>query len=214
MITNMSHTSSLLKASLISCVKQQTLLFNKINIELNAGELLFIHGANGTGKSSLLRIMAGLATPASGDVTWQQTSITHHKHDFQNNLHYISHDNGLKLGLTVSENISLLQTLHENNLANKHEVLATLQLTAQQNTIARNLSAGQKRKLALAKLLLIEKQIWILDEPLTALDQNAQQLFLNLLQTHLTNNGICILTSHQPLANTFVNMKTLELAAC
>ena len=210
----MPDTTNILKASTLSCVKQHTLLFANINFELRAGESLFIQGPNGSGKSSLLRIIAGLATPAKGELIWQQTSIANNKYDYQQALHYISHDNGLKLGLTVTENILLLQTLHENMQKDKKEVLAALQLTAQQNIIAQNLSAGQKRKLALAKLLLIKKQIWILDEPLTALDHNTQNIFLNLLQEHLNNNGICILTSHQPLTTTFSNMKTLELAAC
>lgn len=214
MIATMPSNSNALKASALSCVKQHKLLFANIDFELQAGELMFIQGINGSGKSSLLRIIAGLATPTTGHLLWQQTVIADNKANYQQALHYISHDNGLKLGLTVAENITLMQTLYENTQIDPKQVLATLQLTAQQNTISKNLSAGQKRKLALAKLLLIQKPIWILDEPLTALDSHTQQLFLNLLRAHLENKGICILTSHQPLTTTFTNMQTLELTAC
>ena len=215
------NTSSHFQASNLSCIRQQKKLFANISFELQPGSILLIEGANGSGKSSLLRLLSGLATPFEGEVKWK------------GNLHYVGHANGLKLGLTVEENLALLrhceepegrrgnpEALSKNWIAaspsaprNDEEVLALLQLHTQKHTLAKHLSAGQKRRLALAKLFLFPKSLWILDEPLTALDTDTQQIIISALEDHTQKGGMAIITSHQPIAfkNTKVNVLRLGI---
>lgn len=175
-------------AKQLSCMRQQHYIFENLSFDLDAGELLLVEGTNGSGKSSLLRLLTGLATPSSGDILWEGKSL--HSFSFKENLHYIGHTNGIKLGLTVEEN------LHGTNI---DAILNKLQLQQHKKTFAKSLSAGQKRKLALARLFLTPKKCWILDEPLTALDRETQKIFLSALEDHLEKGGIAVMSSHQKI---------------
>jgi heme exporter protein A len=130
-----------------------------------------VQGDNGSGKSSLLRLLAGIATTAHGEILWQQQSI-HNARDYQQHLHYLGHDNGLKLALTVKENLQLLQQLHDDKTGDIENVLTQLNLTKETNSLVAHLSCGQKRRVALARFWLVKKPLWLLDEPITALDQH------------------------------------------
>jgi heme exporter protein A len=205
----------------LSCIRQHKPLFALISFELKSGDVVLIEGPNGSGKSSLLRLLAGLSTPAHGDILWRGSPIQHCRANYAESLHYVGHTNGIKLGLTVIEN---LQMMHHLSLASPRSdisdiseleyVLDCLQLSAYKNTQANYLSAGQKRRLALAKLFLIPKVLWILDEPLTALDITTQTLFLSRLTTHLKNGGIGIVSSHHALALKNVTVQMLRLGPC
>ncbi|OGT37770.1 MAG: heme ABC exporter, ATP-binding protein CcmA [Gammaproteobacteria bacterium RIFCSPHIGHO2_12_FULL_37_14] len=191
-------SSLLLQLDNLSCVRQQKILFSNISLQLTAGELLLIEGPNGSGKSSLLRLIVGLLPPSEGEIFWQGSPIHKKYQAYTEHLHYIGHANGLKLGLTVRENLQL-QSLSLSLTKNISLILSQLQLTQNQDTQAKFLSAGQKRRLALAKLFLFPKRLWILDEPLTALDQTTQELFLAQLAIHLQNGGIGMVSSHQSI---------------
>ncbi|HVE43994.1 MAG TPA: heme ABC exporter ATP-binding protein CcmA [Gammaproteobacteria bacterium] len=169
--------------------RQQHVLFDSLCFSLQPGEMLCVHGANGTGKSTLLRILAGLTTPTNGHV----------ERDPATSLHYVGHMNGLKLGLTVSENLRLIAQLAQTPLTVCSDVLVKIKLDVYHDKIVKTLSAGQKRRIALAKLLMIPRPIWILDEPLTALDKESQDFFLDQIQMHLQNKGVVIISTHQPL---------------
>jgi len=197
----------------LSCVREQRLLFTDISFALNPGNALFIEGPNGSGKSSLLRLLAGLATPYCGDIFWQGQSLQENNIGFQEQIHYIGHSNGIKLGLTVNENLQLIAKLNNSTSINYDEVLKQLQLSDRGYTLAKNLSAGQRRRLALARLFLFPKQLWLLDEPLTALDVATQAIFLMQLEVHLQQGGMVIASSHQPIA---INRATqiLRLEIC
>lgn len=184
----------------LSCKRQGRPLFSDLSFCVNAGEVLLVEGANGAGKSSLLRLLAGLATPASGDVLWQNRSIYSYLREYQQQLNYIGHTNGLRLDLTIEEN---LRTTEKT-------ALSAFNLTNYIHLPARMLSAGQKRKVALTKLLLSKKQLWLLDEPLTALDVEAQAIFFRLLRHHLEQGGMAVVSSHQPITLD-VNMKSINL---
>lgn len=172
-------------------------LFANLSFYLSTHELLCIEGPNGSGKSSLLRLLTGLSTPSSGEILWQGTHIMDIHTDYKAHFHYIGHANGIKLGLTVAENIQLMGHLEIGQTPkNVESALTVLQLKAHQNKLAKELSAGQRRRLALAKLLLFEKPLWILDEPLTALDAPTQDLFMQWLHDHLEKGGIGIICSH------------------
>lgn len=196
----------------LSCVRQQQLIFKNISFELKAGELLLVEGPNGTGKSSLLKLLSGIATPIAGQMIWQDKPIEKNIQEYQHALHYVAHTNGLKLGLTVKENILLQQQLTAQATFDISHVLHSLALTHKQDAIVSQLSAGQKRRVALAKLFLISKSLWLLDEPLTALDQHSQHFFIEQLQMHLHRGGIAIISTHQDKLLSELCHKRLNLA--
>lgn len=210
-------TMKKLQAINIACIRQHTKIFSHVCFELHANEVLFIHGENGSGKSSLLRVIAGLAMPSHGEIFWQGQLIQPIAAEYWRELHYVGHTNGIKLGLSVMENLQLTSSLSQIRLPNEKvtECLEQLQLTSQQHTLVRYLSAGQKRRLALAKLFLFPKVLWILDEPLTALDEKAQYFFLAELALHLKNGGISIISTHQKInLLTSATIKKMRLNKC
>lgn len=201
-------------ANNLSCIRQQRLLFSNLSFTIQSGEALQIEGANGTGKSSLLKIIMGLTTPNSGKVYWCDNNIHEDAVDFYANSHYIGHSSGLKLGLTVIENLTVAAHFYQEKLPeNIAEVLEILQLKSHQNTLVNELSAGQKRRVALAKLWLFPRKCWLLDEPLTALDKDTQALFEAHAQTHLSQGGMLIVISHQPL-QIETPIKLVRLSSC
>jgi len=210
------NTEKRLLVDNLSCVRQHRSLFVGISFELHSSQVLLVEGPNGSGKSSLLRLLAGLSTPTQGNITWQGRPIQNLRADYWHSLHYISHTNGIKLGLTVTENLQLARSLSLTlGSVNYAAILEHLQLSANKNTLAKILSAGQKRRLALAKLFLIPKSLWILDEPLTALDMKSQTLFLSHLQNHLQTGGLAVISSHHSIPNLAgMVVKTLRLEPC
>lgn len=195
----------------LSCIRQQRPLFANISFTLTAGDALLIEGANGSGKSSLLRLLSGLATPNTGNIFWRGENLQDARAEFAEHMHYIGHTNGIKLGLTVAENLCITQHIHQQTEKNIDATLALLQLSAYKHTQAKYLSAGQKRRIALAKLFLYPKRVWILDEPYTALDTNTQAIFHEKLASHLQGGGIAIISSHHSI--TVRNARTLRLSA-
>jgi heme exporter protein A len=191
-----------LDVSKLGCGRQNRILFSDLSFRLGPGDALLIEGANGSGKSSLLRLLCGLATPDTGEIYWRNQSIQQIYSEYCDNLHYMSHQNGIKLGLTVMENINLSAYLNADGKIMETDiefVLSQLQLNAYRHSPAKNLSAGQKRRIALARLFLLPKKLWILDEPLTALDTQTQSVFLSRLESHLQNGGIAVISSHHTL---------------
>ena len=187
-----------LKVHDLAFVRKQEFLFQNICFSLQAGDLLLVQGANGAGKTTLLKMIALLSLHEQGKILWKDQDAQTLKEEYWQALHYISHGNGLKQTLTVYENLLLTQALHFKKI-DAEEVLMQLQLMPLKNLPAYQLSAGQKRRLALARLFLIKKPLWILDEPLASLDATLQTFFLKNLQLHLSNGGICLLSSHQPI---------------
>jgi len=170
----------------ISFQREDRWLFKNLNSELMPGQCLQVQGANGSGKSTLLRILAGLIELQQGEVIRQQP------------LHYIGHQNGIKLNLTVAENLALQAALFNSSTC-LLPVIHHIGLSPLQDTVAGNLSAGQKRRLSFAKLLLSKKPLWILDEPTTSLDKSGQDYFIHLLNEHLANQGMAVIATHHPL---------------
>lgn len=185
----------------LACMRQHKMVFKNLNFYLNPGELLIVNGENGSGKSSLLRLLCGIATPATGAI----------ENPYIEQLHYCSHQNGLKSELTVIENINLAGHLAQVP-SQATDVLEQLKLTNYLSTPVAQLSAGQKRRVALTKLFFYAKPLWILDEPLTALDINGQEYFINYLQQHLQQGGIAVISSHHDIQ--LNKAKHLRLNAC
>lgn len=193
-------TLNKIEAKQLSCIRQGKILFKPVNFCLSAGNALLVEGPNGAGKSSLLRLISGTATPAEGGIYWNGTSIQTSLLDYVSDLHYIGHTNGIRLGLTVYENLRLASDLSQHPIQDMDEILTLLQLSANKHTQTQYLSAGQKRRVALARLFLIPRSLWILDEPLTSLDLNTQAILLQQIEKHLGSGGFSIITSHQPIA--------------
>jgi heme exporter protein A len=196
----------------VSFERNNQYLLNNINLLLQAGTVLHIQGANGSGKSTLLRIIAGYISLQEGLITWNHQCIRKNRDDYQQQFHYIGHQNGIKPQLTVYENLQLLCALRHYNPQKIDFAINYVGLKLLSNTLAMNLSAGQARRVALARLLLHSTPLWILDEPTTALDYDGQQLFNNLLKQHVQQKGIAILTTHHDLILN-QSIETLQLSS-
>jgi heme exporter protein A len=190
-----------LQAKDLSCSRQQRLIFSSLCFNIDAGHLLLVQGSNGSGKSSLLRLLSGIASPLQGMLYWNQQNIDEALLSYQTQLHYLNHVNGIKLGLTVIENLQMMAGLFETTISAEllESHLQHLELNTHQHQQAKYLSAGQKRRIALLKLFLFPRPLWILDEPLTALDDVTQSYFKAQLTYHLKNNGIAVISSHHAI---------------
>jgi len=206
-------TLTTLEAKDLGCIRQDKTIFAGVSFQLTAGQALIIEGENGAGKSSLLRLLAGLATPAAGKIVINGKNKAATLTNYVEHMHYLGHNNGIRLGLTVEENLKLACELAQTPPTQIPSVLAALQLSKHEHIQTQYLSAGQKRRVALARLLLMPRTLWILDEPLTALDTATQELCLDTIDTHLQNGGMCIMTSHQPIAISQPS-QYLRMAAC
>lgn len=207
------NTISHLEATELGCIRQGKWIFPAVSFSLRAGQTLLIEGNNGAGKSSLLRLLAGVASPAAGKILQDTASIHDRLGEYTEHLHYIGHSNGIRLGLTVAENLQLAGELAQQPIQDIQHILSLLQLDKMRETQAQFLSAGQKRRVALAKLFLIPRQLWILDEPLTALDVATQNILLKKIEEHNESGGMCIMTSHQPV-HFMQQIQTLRIASC
>jgi heme exporter protein A len=175
-------------------------ILKNINFKVNAGEALQIVGANGSGKTTLLRILAGLLVETSGEIYWQGNLRHAYSPQFLAELSFMGHQTAIKEELTTLENLAFFAALTKNKKQNclpHEEIISLLNLTGSEHKLAKELSAGQKRRLALARLLLSNTKLWILDEPFTALDQMGIQFIEKIIADFLSQGGIVILTSHQ-----------------
>jgi len=190
-----------LKIINLACIRDDRNLFSKINYHLFPTQLLLVEGTNGSGKSSFLRLIAGILTPTAGTILWQTLSIEKNRFLYFRDFHYQGHLPGIKLGLTVAENLSLTKHLLLTNQNPLHDsMLYELGLVNCLNQMAHTLSAGQKKRLSLAKLFLFPKKLWILDEPFNSLDKEMQAIFLFKLENHLKDGGIAIISAHPPFS--------------
>ena len=185
----------ILEARQIACYRDERTLFSCLNFHLHSGQILLIEGVNGAGKTSLLRILTGLRQPDEGELFWNDESIQDLAAAFYRDVAYIGHNNGLKDTLTAQENLQYAQALAVPTLS-IDEALQQVQLNGYQNTPVRYLSAGQRRRLALARLLCTHKTLWILDEPYTSLDKSSIQMVEQLIAAHVKQGGMVVMTSH------------------
>jgi len=188
----------LLEVINLACARGDRNLFEGLNFALRPGELLHILGANGSGKTTLLRTLCGLTRPADGVIRWQGSTIRELGDDYRAELAYVGHTNALQGELTPAENLRAAAGL--GAAASEHDIERALErfnLSALRSFPAKVLSQGQKRRLGLARLALLRRRLWIMDEPFAALDTHSIALVTELLAGHLALGGLVALTSHQ-----------------
>ncbi len=191
----------MLSATGLACIRGERPLFSGVGFALSAGEWLHVRGANGSGKTSLLRLVAGLSQPAGGDITWNGDSIKAVPGSYRADMLYLGHQAAVKDDLTGAENLQLAARLDGAPLG-EDEACAALRrfgLNGREHLAVRHLSAGQKRRVLLARLVTRKAPLWILDEPFTALDTRAVEMLGGLVAEHVAAGGMAIVTSHQPL---------------
>ncbi len=189
------------KATNLECVKGYDSLFKEVNFELSPGEIIRVQGTNGCGKTSLLRILTGLSQAESGEVYWNGVDIDEDPAEYRKNLLYIGHLNGLKGELTAIENLEhARQNLSQSSSLETEAALEKVGLAGYEHIVAHQLSAGQKRRVTLARLYLTSAPLWILDEPITAIDVDGVKAFEKTVEAHAENGGMVIITTHQALS--------------
>ncbi len=191
----------MLEVSNLECVRGERSLFAGVSFRLDAGEMLSLQGGNGSGKTSLLRILCGLAQPAAGEIRWRGEPTGALGEDFRRELCYLGHHNAIKEELTPLENLLAAAHLADEDLDEGAalDALELVGLAGREELACRYLSQGQKRRVALARLVNERRPLWVLDEPYVALDAAAIELVAGLIGAHLQRGGLAVLTTHQPV---------------
>jgi heme exporter protein A len=185
-----------LRAEDVAIWRGDRCLFEGLNFTLDAGQLALLVGPNGAGKTTLLRVLAGLAGPTSGSVSWQGVSVAALPPELRGSIAYRGHLDGLKKDLTVAENLQFYADVW--GVAPDLGLLRELKLDAQADTRIRHLSAGQRRRAALASLRVAPVRLWLLDEPMTNLDVEGRSTVVRWTERHLADGGCAVVATHQP----------------
>jgi heme exporter protein A len=180
----------------VRCVRGGREVFSGLDFEVASGEALAVTGANGSGKTSLLRLIAGLLTVADGSIalTGGETELT-----LPEQAHYLGHRDALKPALSVTENLFFWRDFLGGKIADASDSLAAVGLDHAAQLPAAYLSAGQRRRLSIARLLVTGRTVWLLDEPANALDTAGQAMFTALMRDHLAGGGMIVAATHVPL---------------
>jgi heme exporter protein A len=186
-------------------------LFEGVSAQVNSGQLLRISGDNGAGKSTLLRMIVGLLEIEAGEIRWNEQPIDDSDF-FQADLSYVGHKDGLKGERTAVENLAFYQQLYQKYEQNLDQLLFDFNLLEQAEILAKHLSFGQRRRLALLRLALSQRPLWIVDEPFTGVDVNARKLIEGLFSNHLEAGGIIVMTHHGDLTNNLLASYLHEVA--
>ncbi|MDW3094901.1 MAG: cytochrome c biogenesis heme-transporting ATPase CcmA [Gammaproteobacteria bacterium] len=195
---SVSQESHQLVANSLTCERGGRILFENLEFTVQSGQAMIIQGSNGAGKTSLLRIITGLSQPSEGAVSWNDQNIINIAEEFQQQLLYIGHLSAVKTELTVRENLQLLKRFWPSDAVGSIADLAeNVGLRQRLSVSCSRLSAGQLRRVSLARLFISTQKLWVLDEPLTALDVGFIETVENCLQYHLKSGGMAILTTHR-----------------
>lgn len=194
---------ALLTAESLACRRGERLLIQGLELALEPGQIVWLRGSNGRGKTSLLRVLAGLSPPDAGHLSWWGRPWKAAREEAARGTLYLAHANALKDDLTSTEALTFLARVHgqQADAAHIDQALRTLQMASRREAPVRTLSQGQRRRVALARLLLApRKPLWLLDEPYDALDAEGCKLLDDVLTAHARTGGAVLLTSHLPLA--------------
>ncbi len=186
-----------LSASELTLFRGERCLFQGLSFALNSGELLLLEGRNGSGKTSLMRALAGLIEFETGEILWNGVSVRADRQAFHGALVWMAHRVGFKADLTLVENLKFESHLRPQSVVDFAEVLKRLDINRLKRLPLRALSAGQQRRVALARMLLSHAPLWLMDEPFTNLDREGRALVMKLTNEHLDRGGMCIMAAHQ-----------------
>ena len=206
-------TESALTIDALSCMRGDRVLFRDLSFALDNGDMVHLKGHNGSGKTTLLRALAGLLLPEAGEVRWQGNNIRKLREEYSRHLLYLGHLNGIKGDLTAAENLRIAATLDGYELSEERswKVLGEIGLKGYEDLPSKHLSQGQKRRVALARLLANDARVWILDEPFTALDVGAVEMLQDVIRGHLSAGGMAVITTHQEVAMLGDHSRTVVL---
>ncbi|ABU72084.1 MULTISPECIES: cytochrome c biogenesis heme-transporting ATPase CcmA [Vibrio] len=203
----------MLEVSNLTAIRDDRVLFENLQFEIKPGELVQIEGRNGTGKTTLLRIVTGLGDREEGIIKWKGEEVEKSRDVFHQDLLFLGHQTGVKRELTALENLRFYQSIH-NNRSSEEEIFAALAqvgLAGREDVPVAQLSAGQQRRVALARLWLSNQILWILDEPLTAIDKQGVKVLESLFASHADNGGIVVLTTHQDMFADSPKLRKIKL---
>lgn len=197
----------------LSARRGHTRLFSGLSFDVEPGQVLVITGANGTGKTTLLRILAGLSLPESGEIRWNGAVLAPFDPALRAAIAFAGHHPSLKDELTAEENLASLIAVAGEHLSRDaiRAALDAVALSRQRALPARVLSQGQRRRIGLARLRLLRRPLWILDEPVTALDVNGMTLLANLVADHLQGGGLAVAATHTSLGLPEARVRSLTL---
>ena len=208
-----SNNNAALEAHALECIRDDRTLFSNLEFRVEPGSALVLEGRNGSGKTSLLRILCGIRLPDGGTVTWGDTDIDKLGPDYHMHMAYVGHRDGIKLDLTPLENLAMARALGMPNDITLEAALDQVDLRGFEDVLTRNLSAGQQRRLALARLLVTDTTLWILDEPFTSLDVHGIQVIEELLDAHTSAGGMLAVTSHHAVNLKNTTVQRINLSA-
>lgn len=194
----------------LTCIRGEREVFAGLDFELDAGEALLVTGPNGSGKSSLLRLMAGLGRPAAGIVAWDGASIAGDRGAHAARLHYVGHLDAVKPALSVAENLAVWVGFKGGGAGGVDEALDVAGLAGLRDLPGRLLSAGQRRRLALARTVATPASLWLLDEPATALDRKSVTAFEDMVARHRDGGGLAVVATNVELA--VAGARTIDLS--
>ncbi|HAS63359.1 MAG TPA: heme ABC transporter ATP-binding protein CcmA [Vibrio sp.] len=192
----------MLEVKQLTAIRDERILFESLSFAIGSGELVQIEGRNGTGKTTLLRIVAGLGERDDGEIFWNEENIESNRDSYHQDLLFLGHQTGVKRELTAYENLRFYISVHNNQSVDKetiYQALVKVGLAGREDVPVAQLSAGQQRRVALARLWLSDHKLWILDEPLTAIDKQGVKVLEALFLNHAEQGGIVVLTTHQDM---------------
>ena len=186
----------------ISVEKNDVCILEDINLEIKQGDFLNIYGSNGAGKTTLLKLLSGLTEPTAGEIKFNND-------DFMDKVFILGHKNGIKLNLTVLENLQFIS--NNQDIKKIKSVIEKYELTSKTNTLAKYLSHGQQKRVALMKAMINDYDIWLLDEPYSGLDQAGEEILDKILINHIKNSGAVVITNHKEIKKEKINIKNYKI---
>ncbi|EKO3976814.1 cytochrome c biogenesis heme-transporting ATPase CcmA [Vibrio fluvialis] len=191
----------MLEVKNLTAIRDERVLFEGLSFTIQSGELVQIEGRNGTGKTTLLRIVTGLGDRDDGEIHWNNVNIEADRDSYHQELLFLGHQTGVKRELTALENLRFYQAIHAAGTQEEdlYQALTQVGLAGREDVPVAQLSAGQQRRVALARLWLSRQKLWILDEPLTAIDKQGVKVLEALFLQHAEQGGIVVLTTHQDM---------------
>lgn len=186
----------------ISVEKNDVCILEDINLEIKQGDFLNIYGSNGAGKTTLLKLLSGLTEPTAGEIKFNND-------DFMDKVFILGHKNGIKLNLTVLENLQFIS--NNQDIKKIKSVIEKYELTSKMNTLAKYLSHGQQKRVALMKAMINDYDVWLLDEPYSGLDQAGEEILDNILLDHIKTSGAVVITNHKEIKKEKVNIKNYKI---